>query len=132
VRKEEGLVYYIGSRFDGGSVPGPWSVSAGTNANNVDRVVAIVLAEMQRIRERKVSAQELEDNKRYFTGVLPLQMETNEGIAGQIVNMVRYNRDLDYLLSFADRVSAITVADVQRVARKWLDPENFVLVTAGA
>jgi zinc protease len=132
VRKYEGLVYYIGSRFDGGVHAGPWSLYAGTNPNTIDRVVELSLAEMKRIREKKIKTSELEDNQRYFTGVMPLQMETNEGIAGQILNMVRYKRGLDWLKQYPDKVNAVTLADVQRVAQKWLDTENYVLVTAGA
>jgi zinc protease len=132
VRKEEGLVYYIGSRFEGGTMPGPWLISAGTNPDSVDRVIEIARAEMRRMRDRNVHAMELEDNKRFFTGVLPLQMETNEGIAGQIVNMLRYKRPLDHLLTYAERINAVTVADIRAAARKWLDPDNFVLVTAGS
>jgi zinc protease len=131
VRKEEGLVYYIGSRFDGGMIPGPWTLNAGTNPNTIDRVVTIALAEMRRMRDKKVKPAELEDNQRYFTGVMPLQMETNEGVAGQIINMIRYKRGLDYLLSYPERVHAVTVRDIQAVAQKWLDTENFALVTAG-
>ena len=131
VRKEEGLVYYIGSRFEGGPGPGAWYISAGTNPNTVDRVVEISVAEVRRIRERKVKAAELDDNKSYFVGILPLQMETNEGIAGNIANMVRYDLGLDYLLHYPERVGAITLADIRASAQKWLDPDNFVLVTAG-
>jgi zinc protease len=132
VRKEEGLVYYIGSRFDGGLGPGPWNIYAGTNPNTVDRVVAIALHEMRRMRDKKVKPSELDDNQSYFVGVLPLQMETNEGIAGQILNMIRYKRGLDWLLTYEERVRAVTAADIQRVAQKWLNTENFVLATAGA
>lgn len=131
VRKEEGLVYYIGSRFDGGTANGAWSLSAGTNPDTVDRVVQIALAEIRRIRDRKVTPRELEDNQRFFVGSLPLQMETNEGIAGQLVSMARYGRPLDHLLTWPDRVHAITTADVQAAARKWLNPDAYVLITAG-
>jgi zinc protease len=131
VRKEEGLVYSIGSHFDGGTLNGAWTLSAGTNPDTVDRVVAIALAEMRRIRDRKVSARELEDNQRYFVGSLPLQMETNEGIAGQLTSMARYGRPLDHLLTWPDRVRAVTTADVREAARTWLNPDAFVLITAG-
>lgn len=131
VRKEEGLVYYIGSRFEGGLGPGSWNLYAGTNPSTVDRVVEISLKEMRRMRERKVKPAELDDNQSYFIGVMPLQMETNEGIAGQIVSMVRYKRGLDWLLTYPERVRAISVGDIQRAAQKWLDTENYVLATAG-
>jgi zinc protease len=132
VRKEEGLVYYIGSRFEGGVGPGSWNLYAGTNPSTVDRVIEIALKEVRRMRDRKVKPAELDDNQSYFVGVQPLQLETNEGIAGQILSMVRYKRGLDWMLSYEDRIRAITVADIQRAAQKWLDPDNFVLATAGA
>jgi len=131
VRKEEGLVYYIGTRFDGGPAQGPWYLYAGTNPSTVNRVIEVALQEVERIQQRKVTPRELDDNQHYFTGIMPLQMETNEGIAGQIINMIRYNRGLDYLLEYPDRVNAITLADIQRVAQHWLNVETYVLATAG-
>jgi zinc protease len=132
VRKEEGLVYYVGSRFEGGPGPGAWYVYAGTNPNTVDRVVEISLAEVRRICEKRVTPAELSDNQSYFTGVLPLQMETNEGIAGQIVNMVRYNLGLDYLQRYPDLVYSVTPAQIRAAAQKWLNADNYVLTTAGS
>ena len=132
VRKEEGLVYSIGSSFAGGPVPGgAWTLSAGTHPGTVARVIEIARAEIRRIQDKKVTPRELADNKSYFIGSLPLAMETNEGIAGQIVNMVRYNLGLDYLLGYPDAVNAITQADIQRVAQTWLDADNFALASAG-
>jgi zinc protease len=132
VRKEEGLVYYIGSRFEGGPGPGSWSCYAGTHASTIERVLEISRAEVRRIQQKKVKAAELEDNKLYFTGSVPLGLETNEGIAGQIVSQVRYGLGLDHLLEYPDLVNAVTLSDIQRVAQTWLDADNFVLATAGA
>ncbi len=132
VRKEEGLVYYIGSSFQGGPGPGSWQVYAGTNPQTVDRVVDISLKEVRRIQQRKVTAEELSDNQSYYIGVLPLQMETNEGMASQIMNMARYNLGFDYLLQYPDMIRAITVNDIRAAAQKWLDTENFVLTSAGS
>ena len=132
VRKEEGLVYYIGSNFEGGPGPGSWYIYAGTSPTTVDRVVEISVAEVRRIQQRKVSAIELDDNKSYFTGITPLRMETNEGIAGQITNMVRYDLGLDYLLQYPDLVNAVTVSDIRAAAQKWLDPDHYVLTSAGS
>lgn len=131
-RKEEGLVYSIGSSFAGGPVAGgAWTLSAGTRPGTVARVIEIARAEVRRIQDKKVTPRELADNKSYFIGSLPLSMETNEGIAGQIMNMVRYDLGLDYLLSYPDVVNAITLDDIQRVAQTWLDADNFALATAG-
>jgi len=132
VRKEEGLVYYIGSRFEGGPGPGSWNCYAGTNPKTVDRVIEISRNEVKRIQDKKVKPHELEDNQLYFTGVMPLQLETNEGICSGIINMLRYDLGLDYMQRYPEMVHAVRAADIQRVAQTWLDADNFVLATAGA
>lgn len=132
VRKHEGLVYSIGSRFEGGPVPGgSWHVSAGTNPATVERVLDISRSEVRRIQQRRASPRELADNVSYFIGSMPLSIETNEGVAGQLVNMMRYDLGLDYLLEYPDRVRAVTLEDIRRVAQTWLDADNFVVATAG-
>jgi zinc protease len=131
-RKEEGLVYYIGSRFEGGLGPGAWYVYAGTHASTVDRVVELSLNEVRRIQSRKVAAAELADNQSYFTGSMPLLMETNEGIASQIVHMARYDLGWDYLLQYPGLVRAVTPGHIKAAAEKWLDTDNFALATAGS
>ena len=131
VRKEEGLVYYIGTSFSGGIGPGAWQCYAGTQPATVDRVMEISRNEVRRIQDKRVTARELDDNKRYFVGSLPLQMETNEGISGRILDMRRYNLGFDYLLNYAERINTITAAQVQAAAQRWLDAENFVLTSSG-
>jgi zinc protease len=131
VRKEEGLVYYIGTSFSGGIGPGAWQCHAGTQPTTVDRVVEISRNEVRRIQDKRVTTRELDDNKRYFVGSLPLQMETNEGIAGRILDMRRYNLGFDYLLNYAERINSITAAQLQGAAQRWLNADNFVLTSSG-
>ena len=58
-------------------------------------------------------------------------METNEGIAGRILDMRRYNLGFDYLLNYAERINAITAAQLQGAAQRWLNADNFVLTSSG-
>lgn len=131
VRKEEGLVYYIGSSYSGGIGPGAWTCYAGTQPSTVDRVMDISRGEVRRIQDHRVKSRELDDVKRYFVGSLPLQMETNEGIAGRILDMQRYSLGFDYLLNYAERINAVTPAMAQAAAQRWLDADNFVLASSG-
>lgn len=127
VRIQNGLAYYVYSSLDGGVGPGPWSVVAGANPANVDRVVELVLAELRRFRDELIPAAELEDTKSYLTGSLPLQLETNEGVARALLNIERYRLGLDYLQRYRDVMMAITASQVREAARRWLDPEHFAL-----
>jgi zinc protease len=83
------------------------------------------------MQERRVPARELEDNKSFLIGSLPLRLETNEGIAGALVDMELFELGLDYLERFPEIIRSITAAEIQAVVRKYLDPDRMVLSTAG-
>lgn len=130
VRKQNGLAYYASSGLDGGRGPGPWRVVAGVNPANVDKAVQVILDELQRFREELVPQDELNDSQSYLTGSLPLQLETNEGVARALMNIERYGLGLDYLQRYRDMIMAVTPNQVQTVAQRWLDVENFALSIA--
>lgn len=131
VRDEQGLAYYSFSRVAGGPGPGPWCVSAGVNPANVERAIVSIRAEIRRICEEPVDEKELDDNKAFITGSLPLRLETNEGVAQTILNMEHYGLGLDYLQRYAGLINEITAERVQAVAQRWLDPDAYALAIAG-
>jgi zinc protease len=131
VREESGLAYYSYSHLRGGPGPGPWSVAAGVNPTNVREAVAKSLAEVERLSAELVSEEELTDNKANFTGHLPLTLESNEGVAGSILNMETYHLGLDYMRRYKDIINAITREDVLRAAQKYLSPKAYALAVAG-
>jgi zinc protease len=131
VRDRDGLAYYVYSRLDAGLASGPWSVIAGVAPEHLPQAIQGIQAEIRRMQERRVPAQELEDNKSFLIGSLPLQLETNEGIAGMLVDMELFELGLDYLERFPEIIRSITAAEIQAVVRKYLDPDRMVLSTAG-
>jgi zinc protease len=131
VREEQGLAYYSYSRVDGGAGPGPWRIIAGVNPANVEQATESIRAEVERICEESVDAEELADNKAFITGSLPLRLETNEGVAHYILDMERYDLGLDYLQRYDALINAVTVEQVQAVAQRWLDPDAYALAIAG-
>jgi zinc protease len=131
VRVRGGMAYYAYTNVEGGLGPGAWSAIAGVHPSNVEHSVKLIRAEIKRIRDSKVPANELADNKAYITGSLPLRLETNEGVAAQISNMELYGLGLDYLQRYADMVNAITPRQIQDAAQKYLDPDAYALAVAG-
>lgn len=131
VREEMGLAYYVYSQLEAGYGAGPWTAVAGVNPANVQRAVDGILHEVRRLRDEPVSAEELADSQAFLTGSMPIRLETNEGVAATLLDMERYQLGLDYLLRYADLVNAVTVADVQAVAQKYLNPEVYALAVAG-
>lgn len=131
VREKRGLAYYSYSRLDGGLGPGSWRVVAGVNPQNVDQTVSAIVEQLDRITSTLVAEEELADNKANFIGRLPLQLETNEGVAAAILTMERYGLGLDYLRNYASIIEAVTAKDILAAAQRYLDPRAYALAIAG-
>ncbi|MGI8586844.1 MAG: M16 family metallopeptidase [Chloroflexia bacterium] len=131
VREEQGLAYYAYSGVEAGFGPGPWAVRAGVNPANVRRALDSILAEMRRIQDEPVSADELAAGQRFQTGTLPLRLEKNSGLAGQIMEIELFGLGWDYVQRYPEIVNSLTIADVQRAARTYLHPDRYVLALAG-
>ena len=131
VREEKGLAYYAYSRLDSGHGPDPWSASAGVNPENVDLAIASILDEIDRITSELVTEEDLADNQSYFTGRMPLRLESNEGIASYIHSMESFGLGLDYLLDYQEIIDRISREDVLKAAQRYLSAEEMVIAVAG-
>jgi len=131
VREKQGLAYYAGSRLRGGPGQGSWTISAGVNPANVQKAIKSILKEVEKITTKAVSERDLEDNKANFISRLPLTLESNEGVAGSIMNMETYHLGLDYLRGYADMINAITREDLLKAAQQYLSPTAYALASAG-
>lgn len=131
VREKQGLAYYAYSSIEGGHGPGAWSVNAGVNPANVQKAIDSIVGEVRRIVTEQVSDEDINDNKSLFTGQLPLQLESNEGIAASILNMEAYNLGLDNLLTFRDKINALSKEDLLKAVQHYWNPEAFVVAVAG-
>jgi len=130
VREANGLAYYAYSQLDGGKGPGPWRIIAGVNPRNVEKATRIIQQEVRRMRDELIPEDELNDSKSFLTGSLPLQLETNEGVARSLVNIERYDLGLDYLYRYNDIIMNVTTKQIQAAVQRWMDPEHFALAVA--
>ena len=132
VRVSAGLAYYAYSAISGGPGPGPWQIVAGVHPQDEDRAIEIVLREIKRFTSRRVSEEELFENKANFIGRLPMQLESNEGVAGAISYMERYDFGLDYYQRYPSLIAGITRDQVLTMGKRFLDPERLVIAIAGS
>jgi zinc protease len=131
VRDKQGLAYYASSGLEAGLGAGPWLVYAGVAPEAVERAIESILLEITRLRAELVLEDELADAQDYITGTLPLRLETNDGVAGALIEMELYGLGLDFLLRFPSFIRAVTREHVQAVAQRYLDAENYALAIAG-
>ena len=130
LREQKGYTYGAGSRFSMRRSAGPFTALAEVVAEKTDSSVIEFLRELRGIRDT-VPSDELAKAKRYLQLRLPGQFETTTGIAAQLVPLVLYGLPLDYYNSFVQQIERITQADVQRVARRYLDPSKMAVVIVG-
>ncbi|MGE3841434.1 MAG: M16 family metallopeptidase [Vicinamibacterales bacterium] len=132
VRSDEGLAYSAGSSFAPGVYyPGTFTASFQSKSESVARAVAIVAEEIERIRTQPVSSGELDIVKNYLTDVFPRTFASPAAIANLFATDELTGRPADYWRTYRDRVKAVTVADVERVARTYLHPDRLVILAVG-
>jgi zinc protease len=131
VRETHGLAYYVRANLGSGYTPAPWSVSAGVNKTNMEKAVGLILSELERFSETAVSEEELADAKAYVTGILPLQLERNEGIASTLLYMERHQLGDDYIMRYPEQIGSITADEVLTASQRYIRPTDAVIAIAG-
>lgn len=131
VRESAGLAYYAYSLVAGGLGPGPWQVIAGVNPRDEERAIELILKEIGRFVESRVSKAELLENQANLIGRLPMQLESNEGVAGALTHIERYNLGMDYYQRYPEIISSITREQIRGTAERYLNPARLAIAIAG-
>jgi zinc protease len=131
LRTERALTYGAQASFDTLKWSGDIEAETNTRSEATGEVLRLIVDEFWRLQRERVSERELGDAKAYLTGSFPLTIETPDQIALQVLNVVFYNLPLSDLQNVRERVNAVTVDDVQRVARTYLKPDRLSVVLVG-
>ncbi|MHC1782957.1 MAG: M16 family metallopeptidase [Anaerolineaceae bacterium] len=132
VREQSGLAYHASTSLNAWIEGGSWEVSAGVNPANLDKAIDLIIQELSRFVRDTVTTEEIDDSKANFIGRLPLSFESNSGVANALLNLERFQLDLDYYRNYSSLVSQITPEQILDVARKYIDPEKLVVSSAGS
>ncbi|HEY7290228.1 MAG TPA: pitrilysin family protein [Vicinamibacterales bacterium] len=131
LRTERGLTYGAQAEMDALKSSGDFEAETNTRSEATGEVLRLIVDEFWRLQRERVGERELADAKAYLTGSFPLTIETPDAIALKVVDVVFYGLPLEDLQTFRERVNAVTVDDIQRVARKYLRPDQLSVVLVG-
>jgi zinc protease len=133
LRDELGLAYttFASITMTAGLDPGRFVSFIGTSPENMKLATEGLINEVRRIIDEPVTAQELQDAREYLTGSFVFAFESSPQIARFLVHAEVYSLGFDYVEKYPEYIRAVTVEDISRVAKKYLDCENYTLVVVG-
>lgn len=130
LREEHGYTYGAGSAFDMRLAAGPFLARAGVQTEVTAEALTEFFKELNGVLE-PIPADELARAKNYVALGFPGEFETTGDIAARLEEAVVYRLPEDYFSRYVERIQAVTAADVQRVARRYVTPGRFTVVVVG-
>lgn len=131
VREKRGLTYGVYSYLASRDLAEVYMGSVSSANDRIAEAIRVIRAEWAKAAAEGVTQEELDSAKTYVTGAYPLRFEGNGPIANILVGMQMIDLPIDYIATRNDKVNAVTLDDVQRVAGKLLDPEGLHFVVVG-
>ncbi len=131
LRERHGYTYGVRSQFAFRRSAGPFVVAAPVRNEVTRESVTEMLGELRRIREGDIEDRELDETKSYLIGVFPASVQTASDVASRLVDMELYGLNEDYFDRYRENIAAVSKEDVERVAKKYLDPDRVLIVVVG-
>jgi zinc protease len=130
LREQHGYTYGASSLFDYRLSAGPFAAAAGVQTDKTADALKEFFNELTAIR-KPVPAEELTRAKNYVALRYPGSFETTGDISRRLEDAIVYRLPDDYFSRYVQNIQAVTAADVQRVAEKYIQPDKFAIVVVG-
>ena len=132
VRSDEGLAYSAGSVFPAGTYyPSTFTAYFQSQNPRSAQAAALVIEEIERIQQDKVSEADLAMAKSYMIEIFPRFLSTAGQIAGTFAGDEYTDREEGFWQKYRERVAAVSADDVLRVAKTYLKPDQLVVLVVG-
>jgi len=131
LREKHGWTYGAYSSLQADKLIGQFNASAEVRNPVTDSSFTEILAEMSRLRTEPVPDDELNMVRNYMMGNFGRSLENPATVANFAISTARYNLPKDYYATYLTRLGALTAADVQLTAQKYIRPDNAYLLVVG-
>jgi predicted Zn-dependent peptidase len=131
LREDKGFTYGAYSSLSSDKEVGSFTADASVRNVVTDSSVTEFLKELNLLRDKKVGAEELSSTKAEMAGSFARSLESPQTIAGFALNIARYKLPKDYYQTYLQKIAAVTEADVQAMAQKYLQPNQARIIVVG-
>jgi len=132
VRSNRGLAYSVYSYFQiGRHLPGLFIAGSETKSQSTVEVVRLMRQLMAQIIAEPVSAAELELAKKSLINSFVFAFDNCHSVVSRKMRLDYYGYPAQYMVTYRQQIADVTIADVQRVAYKYLHPDRLQVVLVG-
>ncbi len=131
LREDKGYTYGAYSNLSSDRLIGSFSASASVRNEVTDSAVVEFIGELKKIRETQVTDEELSLAINAVSGGFARSLERPQTVANFALNIERFNLPADYYSTYLQKVQAVTKEDIQRMAQKYIKPENAYITVVG-
>ncbi len=131
LREQRALAYSVTAFGVEGLAPGVVGVYVGTDPNKVEEATTAARVELARVREELVSADELEQARKYLTGSFEISLQSNSAQSEEMAFNELYGLGYENGRRYLAAITAATAEDLRRVARTYFDDNASTLVVVG-
>lgn len=131
LREDKGYTYGAYSSLDADRWSGGFSAGCSVRNEVTDSAAAEIMKEIATIRTTPVSAEELALAKSYMAGSFGRSLEDPRTVARFALNTYLNELPEDHYATYLKRLDAVTVADVQKAAKRFLHPDSCTVLVVG-
>jgi len=131
VRERQGLAYYVSAGAETNTDTGYFVARAGVDNQRIEKAIKTILGEYKKIAQKKVSPAELNKAKEYTMGTTLINMESSDAQASFVAFQELFTNEVLTLEEKFDKIEAVTINDIQRVAQDIFKPEKLNLALIG-
>lgn len=132
LREDKAYTYGARSSLSSNELVGSFNASASVRNEVTDSSVYEFLYEMERMVNEPVAQADLDLVKSSMAGSFGRSLESPQTIAGFALSTAKYGLPADYFETYLQRLEAVSIADVQQMARKYIKPSNANIVIVGS
>lgn len=131
LREAKAYTYGAYSSMNPDRLIGSFSAFTQVRTSVTDSAITEIVKEMKKIRNEKVSDDELQKAKNLLSGSFTRSLESPETIARFAINTARYNLHKDYYKNYLKNLNALTSDDILATAKKYIKPNNLNVIVVG-